>query len=180
MKARKLPLYLSILAVFVLSWAPALAQTDDPARADKRARLKQTRKLLKSATKATENGEYEKALAELDSVLALDDSNPDAYYYKGVAFTESADTAAAMAVLATGSEMAPLSSRIKLLLSRLLVSQGRAGEAAPLIDKVLAIKPREGEALYIRGLILMEQGDTTAAVASFQKALDVALGQESK
>ena len=33
---------------------------------------------------------------------------------------------------------------------------------------------------YIRGLILMEQGDTTAAVASFQKALDVALGQESK
>ena len=77
----------------------------------------------------------------------------------------------AAVMLETGVEEAPLSSRLKLLLARLRLAEGRMDAAGGLVDDVLSVKPREEEALYLKGLIALERGDTTRAIDSWQKAL---------
>ena len=57
---------------------------------------------------------------------------------------------------------------------------GDTAGALELLNAVLAIKPKEGEALYLKGLALSHQGDTTQAVELYQKALDISLSKGSK
>lgn len=170
------------VAILILAVATALfgvpsafAQSDAEARETRNTRNKETRRLLKEATECTEAGKFDRALIGLDSVLVLDSANPDAYYYKAVALAQSGDSTTAIDILRVGSEKAPLSSRIKLLLAEMLLSRQNIDEASPLVDAVLAIKPREGEALYLKGVIQMERGDTAAALDTFQRALEIAL-----
>ena len=80
-----------------------------------------------------------------------------------------------MSVLAEGVENAPLSSRLKLFLARLKLAQGDLEGATELLDQVLAIKPKEGEALYLRGLACLDRGDTLQAMEEWESALRFSL-----
>lgn len=176
---RTIFLVLVVLATF-FHVATVCAQSENSQKSDKRARAKQTRKILKGAVKNFEKRDYQTALVQLDSVIALIVSNPDGYYYKGLIQTRLGDTSAAIETLARGVSQAPMSSRIKLLLARLYIDAGRVDDAFLLIGRVLAIKPREGEALYLRGLVEMHKGDTSSATVTFNQALDLALSKGKK
>ena len=65
--------------------------------------------------------------------------------------------------------------RLKIALGRLEFTRGHIEQAAELTDGVLAIKPREGEALYLRGLIRLAEGDTTEALDAWRSSLEVSL-----
>ena len=80
-----------------------------------------------------------------------------------------------MDTLTDGVRVAPLSSRLKILLGRLELLGGNVERASELTEGVLAIKPREGEALYLLGLIQLAEGDTTEAMDSWHRALEVSL-----
>ena len=74
-------------------------------------------------------------------------------------------------MLAKGIEKSPLSSRLKLLLARSMIAEEQLAEASELIDAVLAIKPKEGEALFLKGIVFLAQGDTLKAIQNWEDAL---------
>lgn len=162
------------LLVLLLA-ASLCGQSDSPSGDDKQARLKLVRQHLKQAIKEAKSEQYPEALASLDSVLAIDEKNADAFYYKSLVFVHSGDTAAATEVLVEGTSKAPFSARIKLLLARLYLVDGKTDQAVQLIDTVLAIKPRLGEALYLKGMASAILSDSAAAVEALAKALEITL-----
>lgn len=50
-----------------------------------------------------------------------------------------------------------------------LLKAGRYPEAIEHVNKVIAVKPRDPQARFLKGLILTEQGDTKDAIEVFQK-----------
>jgi Flp pilus assembly protein TadD len=167
-----------ILTLLILAFSPAVvfAQAED-GQSDRKAILKLCRNLLKVAVAQMDSGNYDVALAHLDSVFQCDAKNPDAFYYKALILGWRGDSASVMEILADGVKKAPLSTRLKLLYTRHLINNGSLDEAAGQIDMILGIKPEEGEALYLKGLILQEQADTTEALKMYEKALGASLGK---
>jgi len=139
---------------------------------DRKAMIKMCRSLLKEAVAEIDGGRFEPAVALLDSVFQCDPSNPDAFFYKAQILGWQADTAGVMELLASGVEKAPLSARLKLMLARYKIAVGSLEEASKLIDGVLAINARSGEALYLKGRIYQEQGDTLQAIETYKLALE--------
>ena len=160
---------LALFAAAVFWVGPVLG--DETAPDDKYARIREARRLTKVALGSMQAGQYDSALVNLDSVLAADSTNADAWYYRGLAQAKSGDTATALESLAQGAARAPLSTRIKLLLARLNLIAGNPAAAETALDQILAIKPNEGEAHYLKGLAQLQQSDTTAALESFEHAL---------
>lgn len=177
---------LAVLALFigfvitVMSPASVSSQAADSDRQTTIVRMKQCRLFLKSAKEYVAEGAYDSALIVLDSVLACDPKNPDGFFRKGQIHLYTGDTAAAVATFASGVERAPMSSRMKLALARLKLIAGATEEASSLIDNVLAIKPRQSEALYLRGMCSLASGDSTVAIERFQKALDLTFARDKK
>lgn len=168
MTALRLLLIVAVSVTVSLSGVPA---SQSPA-AEKKARRQQTRQFLKEARHAIDSADYSRATTALDSVLALDAKNADGYYMRGLVAIYAGDTARAVDALSLGVERCTLSSRLKLFLTRLKIAAGQYDEARQLVDAVLAIKPRSGEALFLKGMILIPQGDTAAAIDLFEKALE--------
>jgi tetratricopeptide (TPR) repeat protein len=152
-------------------------QTGELSKAE---RIKKSRSYLKYAVECIQNDSSESALQVLDSILALDKNNPDAYYYKGLIHLHKGDSALAIEELSTGTSVAPLASRTKLLLAQVYLVSGNVGEAQILIDEVLAIKPSEGEALYLKGLSLLAVQDTAAALDKLEQAIEVGLSKAQR
>ena len=159
--------------VAILLVVTAQAQTDeDVARQARRQKMATCRAFLKTALASMDEGRYTEAEIALDSVLICDPDNPDAYYHKAriALHGDATDTTAAASALTTGVERAPRSTRLKLLLARVHLAGGKFDDAATLLDDVLAIKPREGEALYLKSLVLLNRADTTQALELMEKA----------
>jgi len=131
----------------------------------------ETRKLLRAADAEYQQGNLDKALVHLDSVLSLDPSNPDGYYLKGKIILTCGDTSAAHEILVEATQKAPRSNRIKLLLARIHLEQGHWEEPLTLTRSVLAIKPLDGEAMYLLGWGLFLSGDTAQTIEIFEQVL---------
>ena len=169
-----------ILGAAVLSPIGIVAQTEkESARLERRSQIRQCRALLKESLRAIDGGEYDSALVSLGEALKCDPKNPNVFYHTARVLLIENDTTGATDTLAAGIRKAPLSSRLKLLQARLKVARSELTEAGELIDGVLAIKPNEGEALYLKGLVSLEQGDSTGAVTAWRQALDVSLAKHA-
>jgi cytochrome c-type biogenesis protein CcmH/NrfG len=146
------------------------------AAADRQATLHRSRALLSEAQAAFAAGQADTALARLESVLEEDPANPDAFYFIGIIKLSHADTSGAEVALVEGVKLAPLSRRLKLLLARVWVEAGKSTEAEVLVDEVMALRPRDLDALYIKGLIALARSDSTAAIEAWETALSEELG----
>ena len=164
----------------VLMPATLLAQDSGLTKKEKRKLARQTRATYKSAVKHFEVSEYDSALILIDSVLKMDSSNPDAYFYAGRIHLIKGDTTAAEAVLEQGLIATPRSSRLKILMARLKLASNDLPSALELTEAVLGFKPHEAEALYIKGMCLLVQGDTTAAVDILEQAAEIAINKDGK
>lgn len=169
-----------VLLLLVLFVCISLEAQETDGKLSRKELIKQNRLLMKESIKLIDNNNLDSALLLLDSILTLDQKNPDAYYYKGYILLEKSDTATASTVLTEGISKAPMSTRLKILSSKVLLSQGDFAGAGILLDKILAIKPREGEALYLKGVTLLESNDTAAAIGKFQKALELEFSKGKK
>jgi tetratricopeptide (TPR) repeat protein len=141
-------------------------------REEKRNRKKEIRKLLKECVSQYNSEDYDSVQTITDSILILERNNADAIYYKSLSYYHSGDTTTTLESLRQGVEISPLSSRLKILLARILLTQNNTNEAVVVIDAVLTIKPKLPEALYLKGLSLLAQNDSTQAVIFFQKSLE--------
>ncbi|MEM7623134.1 MAG: tetratricopeptide repeat protein [Planctomycetota bacterium] len=68
---------------------------------------------------------------------------------------------------------APDSAGCHLLLARVRLEQNRLREAIGSVDRVLALEPRNEEALYVAGMISERAGDGERALASFLRAAEL-------
>ncbi len=165
------------LSILIIAGVPinAYSQTISDSAQEKRKRVKLSRHFLKESKALINDNKASEALPLLDSVLAIDAKNPDAHYYKASILVQSGDTTQATLILTDGISKAPLSSKLKISLARIYLAQNNVTGASELIDNILAIKPRQGEALYLKGVTLLEQNDTAQAVEIFQKVLQFTL-----
>ncbi len=170
MKHTLVTCFIALLLLINVS-TPAISA--DSNKADRRKTIKLCRQYLKTAVKHLDNGDYKSAVILLDSVLICDSKNPDGYYYLGKTYLLLGDTTQAVEKLSTGVTKAPMSSRLKLLLARLRLNDNRLDESQALIDQVLAIKPHNAEALFLKGMLLTAQADTASAVEQYRKALEI-------
>jgi predicted Zn-dependent protease len=167
---------LLLVATGVLAWwSPADSQGEGE-REQRREQLRQSRALLGDAGDLFAAGAYDSAGVRLRVVLENDQANPDAHYLLGRVLLAQGDTAAAVTITEQGVGRAPLSTRLKLLLARLQIEAGRADEAGRLLDEVLALCPRDGEVLYLRGLAHFASGDSLAALAAWRSSLAIVAG----
>ena len=167
------PKFLAAVGLLALAAAPAAAQ-------DRGEAMRQCRAHLREAVAAFEAARYDSVLGALDRVLECDPANADAFYWRGRVFLARADTVRALETLTAGTAAAPLSSRLKLLLARVLFTKGKPAEASEHIDAVLAVKPREPEALYLRGLVRLAQGDTASALSDWTRSLESVLREKRR
>ena len=128
------------------------------------------RRLLASAQQATEQGDTAAAMASLDSVFVADPRNPDAPYRLGILHLASGDTASAVTSFEEGVAVAPMSRRLKLTLAFLYTIQGDE-RAAGLVDEVLMLRRNDVDALYLRGLMALAEGDSVTALETWDGVL---------
>lgn len=159
-----------VLAVIGLMAGLSLL-ADASGNADRQATIQRSRDLLADAQEAFAAGQADSALSRLESILVDDPANPDAYYMIGIIKLSNADTSGAEVALAEGVRKAPLSRRLKLLLARVWVELGRSDEAEKLVAEVMMLRPRDLDALYIKGLIALARSDTTTALELWETAL---------
>ncbi len=169
-----------ILFLLLLSLPLMLAGQEPLTKKERKKIRKQSRKLLKNARKHYEAEEYQQATNLLDSILVLDDTNPDAHYYYGMIYTMQGDTTQADSILSRGIEIAPKSARLKTMLARLKLAKNDAEGTLSLTDAVLAINPHNAEALYLKGLGLLLKNDTLPALDLLEKASEIAIAKEEK
>ena len=65
----------------------------------------------------------------------------------------------------------PADVKAKIALAGLLFDLREYGESLRYLDEILQAEPDNGKALVIRGMILLDQGETDAASACFERAL---------
>lgn len=164
------------MVVLVCLCAGLFLRADDACATDRKTIIKRSRLLLTEAQEALASGEPDTALARLESILEEDPANPDAFYFIGLIKLSHADTSGAEVALVEGVRLAPLSRRLKLMLARVWVEQGKADEANELVTQVMALRPLDVDALYLKGLIALAGNDTTAAVEFWDMALTEELG----
>lgn len=160
-----------ILILFVILLAVNIT-SQELTQEEKRTQKKEIRRLLKDCVSQYNLEDYNTVDIIADSILILENDNADALYYKSLSYYNKGDTAAAVEYLRHGVEISPLSSRLKILLSRIYLTKNNTVEAIGVIDGVLAIKPNLSEALYLKGLALLAQNDSTQAVVFFKQALE--------
>lgn len=163
------------MLVLVALGGGVISQDSVEDREARREQVRICRSWLKAMQNYAGNNELDSALMALDSVLACDAANPDAYYYRGVLLASKGDTAGAMSALEAGIAKAPLSSRLKTQLSRHYLASGNLDDALDLLNAVLMIKKRDPETLYLYGRVMLGKGDTTQALDSFQQAFEVSI-----
>lgn len=170
-----------VWAVFaVVLCAGLFLSAGETEAADRQATIQRSRALLSEAQEAFAAGEEDTALARLESVLEDDPANPDAFYFIGLIKLSHADTSGAEVALVEGVRLAPMSRRLKLLLARVWVEAGKTDEAELLVGEVMALRPRDLDALYVQGLIFLARGDSTAAIGAWESALLEEMGGEDQ
>ena len=168
---------LTIVSVLVGAFAlgaDAIAQSDVDREA-RREQIRRSRALLAEAVDAIDAGEHESASVSLRTILEDDPRNADAHYHLGRTLLAQGDTTGARAILLAGTEKAPLSTRMKLLLARLHIIEGSPEAAAALLDGILKLRPKDGETLYLRGLAHLAVGDSLAALEAWRTSLEIAV-----
>jgi Flp pilus assembly protein TadD len=159
------------IAPFIAVWLVLQLPGVSPAT-DKKQERARIGSMIKESQRQLAAEQYDSVTVTLDQVRELDPDNPDAFYYQALTHLALADTAQALTVLSDGVERAPLSSRLKLLLARLLLYDGNYDEAESVLNTLLRFKPRDPETLYLRGLVSLAKGDSTQALDNWQTALE--------
>ncbi len=132
---------------------------------------------------ALEEGDYETALDELDKALLLDANLAEAYQMRGQVYQALANEEAAIAdfvrALRLDSRLTPPTPLQEAVVNQLLLDGqsklDRNEPEAALADFNLALSmnPQAAGAYNGRGLVLRAQGNNAAAIAEFERALEL-------
>lgn len=119
---------------------------------------------------------YDEALSDLEKALAID-SNHVAYYHLMadvmLDYARPNDSKRAIEVLEAASAKFPTSIHTLLKLSEFNLIVRRHNQALAAVDKVFRQNPQHPEGYFMTGRIALDMGDTTRAIKSLQRAVQL-------
>lgn len=122
---------------------------------------------------------YEEAIDSLKEARATQPASFEAALYLGLSYKAIQEFAEARSHLSDAARLRPGSSEARLSLAETLYNLGEYEAAYREIEIVSSRGFRPGDALFLKGLVLMKTGKTDEAVTSFKaaKAADSSLSQ---
>lgn len=116
---------------------------------------------------------YDKALLYLNNSLKMNPYEPEGYYYKGLVYRETGDTAKAISSFQTAIEQEPGFFDAYNTLAETFMKQGNWKAAQEYLETGLTIKADDGVMYYNLGVVLQHQGNADSARIYYKKALDL-------
>lgn len=125
---------------------------------------------LSDAVEAIEAGQFAEAKKILDGVLVERGNSPQAHYYQGVALQNLDSNQGAIRHFRTALKLKPQLVEAALNLAAILLDQGDAIAALPVIDDSLKLQPQDPAMLYNRAIALAALGQKKEAAKAYQRA----------
>ena len=119
---------------------------------------------------------YDEALKDVTQAIQLDSLQPAYYHLMAdvlLDYGRPNDSRRAINVLQIASSKFPDNIHTLLKLSEFQLIVKQHGDALTTLDKILQRDPQNAEAFYMAGRVALDKGDTTAAIASFQKSVKI-------
>ena len=124
---------------------------------------------------ATDKGEYQRALTETETALALHPDWSRARMLQAQVMTQMGDSEAAREVIQKALKKEPNNLRLRLIYSQFLAKAGDVRSAEKELEKILAREPGNEDARFGLGMAQLELGKVEQARKSFQQ-----LGESSR
>ena len=115
-------------------------------------------------------GSYEAAITDLNKALELDSSRPDTWHLLADVYLDYYQSRPALQTMEKASKLFPENRGTLLKLAEFELILKRYSEAFQTLNKIEAIRPNDPEALFMKGMVAKESGDTAAAITYFQHA----------
>jgi tetratricopeptide (TPR) repeat protein len=133
---------------------------------------KNTQALLKLAEIQMVLRNYKAAMAGVNEALRIDANAAHGYFLKGWIHMETRDTALAISSFRTAIEQDPQDYRTYIILGKL-----SAAKHDPLAEQyyntAIELRPNSVEAYYNRGLYHQEHGKDSAAIAGYERIMEL-------
>lgn len=117
--------------------------------------------------------EYNQALSDAGKAIQMDSLNSDYYILLADIYTGLKNFNNSFAALGRAIETDPGNERAYLKSAELHLVFRNFGEAIRDIDKVMGINELNANAIFLRGVVFLETGDTALAVRNFQRAIEI-------
>jgi tetratricopeptide (TPR) repeat protein len=128
---------------------------------------------LEKGLESAKTGELRAAVAAFDQALRLDPTERKALVERGRALMALKEFDRAEADLRAALEMEPSDTEALKLLAGLLQGRERFADSAAVLAQIETLTPEDADVPAVRGTMLAQAGDFTAAEAEYQRALDL-------
>jgi tetratricopeptide (TPR) repeat protein len=119
----------------------------------------------------TEDGEYEKAVAEWEKALRMNPEDAEVHNNLGVALAGTGKYEEAITHYQTALAARPDSADVQNNIGRALAAQGKIEDAIEHYQKALATAPNSAEIHNNLGFALLQKGSVDEAIAQLEKAV---------
>jgi len=119
------------------------------------------------------NEEYNTALTDIGNALEIDSTNAEYYITLSDIFVGLGEMPRAIEALDLANRLDTESTNALIKLAELHIIFRDYKKALNYIDQALKIDELVPKAYYLRGISLLENGDTIKGIRNFQKAIDV-------
>jgi tetratricopeptide (TPR) repeat protein len=132
------------------------------------------RQVAGSGMALIQNGDYDKAIADLDATIRQNPNSAAAYFSRGLAYSGKDDFSHAIADLNRAIQLNPNNADAYLLRgSALAISGDGPDKVITELNEAVRLNPNSAEAYYLRGAAYSNKGDYSKAVADFEAALRI-------
>jgi Tfp pilus assembly protein PilF len=133
-------------------------------------------KIYDEALKSMEAGDYEVAIATLQTSIDKEARLPESYRAQGISYLELGDNAAAIASLSRSLNSMDTTNEafkkdVTYYLAEARTNHGQIGEAIACYTEILKTGKDE-QSLFMRGKLQLQEGDTVAAKEDFDLATE--------
>ncbi|AFY73828.1 putative O-linked N-acetylglucosamine transferase, SPINDLY family [Synechococcus sp. PCC 7502] len=118
-------------------------------------------------------GNYDVAIAYIETAIKLNPRNPDFYGNLGEAYRLSGKFTEAIASFQKALKLQPHNGKTHYNLGNALQAQGNLEQAISHYQRAIDLIPNLAQAHHNLGFLLKAQGDTTKAIAAYRQALAI-------
>ncbi|MBK8923615.1 MAG: tetratricopeptide repeat protein [Saprospirales bacterium] len=119
---------------------------------------------------------YDEALRDLAQAIGIDSLRPQYYHLLAdvlLDYGRPNDSRRAIDVLLTAAHLFPDRIQTRLKLSEFQLITRQHSDALATLDYILQRDPQNAEAFFMAGRVALDMGDTTRAIASLQKSVQL-------
>ena len=127
---------------------------------------------VEEASELLQEGEVQRAIAALQSVVDTDPANPYAHHFLGHGYFEQEDFSRALAGYVRALELAPGYPGAMIGAGQSLRMMGEFERAIRMGKEVLRVRKDDADALYLLGAVYFQRGENKLAHGFLQRFLE--------